>query len=400
MKDKHIAVYLTGGIACYKAVYLVRALVKAGAKVRVAMTAAAQRMVTPLTLATLSQHEVYTDFEMKQETDFVAHISLADWTDYAIVIPATANVLAKMANGIADDFVSTALLATAAPKFVVPAMNDKMWENPATKRNLACLKQDGIEILEPAYGFLAEGYDGKGRMPEPSEIFTWFEQKINLKHDLTGKRILISAGPTSEAIDPVRCITNVSSGKMGYALAKVAQKRGAQVTLVSGPTALSAPPKIELIKVQTAAQMQQALQANYPTADVMIMAAAVADYRVAKQAENKIKKTSDEWLLKLIKNPDILKQLGQQKQHQFLIGFAAETQDVINNGQKKLTNKNLDLLVANDVSRKDIGFNVDDNQVTLLSLKKAPKTLPKASKEQIADWIYDEYLEMVAERGE
>lgn len=400
MKDKHIAVYITGGIACYKAAYLVRALIKAGAKVRVAMTQAAQKMVTPLTFATLSQHEVYTDFEMKNELDFVAHISLADWTDYALVVPATANTIAKIAGGIADDFVSTALLATSVPKFIVPAMNDKMWNNPATQRNLAQLQADGIEVLEPAYGFLAEGYDGKGRMPEPEVIFNWFEQKINTSKDLADQHILISAGSTSEPIDPVRCITNISSGKMGYALAKIAAQRGAQVTLVSGPTNLDVPVDVKLIRANTAKQMQVAMQNNFVQADLVIMAAAVADYRVAKPATQKIKKNQNEWLLKLVKNPDILSELGQQKQKQFLVGFAAETQDVIANGQKKLAKKNLDLLVANDVSRSDIGFNAEDNQVTLLRADGTKKKLPKANKAQVANWIYDEYLSMQVKRGE
>lgn len=400
VENKNVAIYLTGGIACYKAVNVVREFVKAKANVKVAMTASAQKMITPLTLAALSQNPVYTDFEMPGQTDFVPHISLADWSDLAVVVPASANIIAKMANGLADDFVSTALLATAAPKFVIPAMNDKMLSNPATSRNIAVLKDDGVKIMEPAYGFLAEGYDGKGRMPQPEEIFSWISQQMAVKQDLKGLKVVVSAAGTIEKIDPVRYLTNFSSGKMGYALAEVAKRRGAKVVLVSGPSNLQVPVGIKYHAIKNTTQMQNIMQAEFVDADIAIMAAAVSDYRVKEPATEKIKKDTPTLTLELVKNPDILKELGQQKKSQFLVGFAAETQDVLANGGKKLIAKNLDMLVANDVARTDIGFGTKDNEVTLLTPKRQPKPLPKASKRQIAEWIFDEIIALRQERGE
>ena len=398
MENKKIAVYLTGGIACYKAVNVIRELIKQKAKVKVAMTKSAQKMITPLTLAALSQNPVYTDFEMPSQNDLVPHISLADWSDLALVIPASANIIAKMANGIADDFVSTALLATNSPKFVIPAMNDKMLSNPATVRNLKTLKADGIKIMEPAYGFLAEGYAGKGRMPEPKDIILWLNQQLISKNDFCNKKVVVSAAGTIEKIDPVRYLTNFSSGKMGYALAKEASKRGAKVVLVSGPSNLAKPDNVTFRQVKTTKQMQQAVEEEFITADIVIMAAAVADYRVKKQTDQKIKKQTEVLTLELVKNPDILKELGQKKQQQILVGFAAETQDVLANGQKKVQAKNLDMLVANDVSRKDIGFGTKENEVTLLFPNKAPKPLAKADKNQVAAWILDEITNLAQKR--
>lgn len=395
MKEKHVAIYVSGGIAAYKAAILARLFVKQGAKVKVAMTKAAQAFVTPLTFKGLTHQEVYTD--LFENDSPVPHIELADWTDLAVVVPATANVIAKMANGIADDFVTTALLATAAPKYVVPAMNDKMWSDPATKRNIARLQDDGVAILEPVTGLLAEGYTGKGRMPDPEAIYAWIAEVENIEQDLKGKKVLISAGGTREAIDPVRYIANRSSGKMGYALAKRALVRGAEVILVTGPTKLTPPVGVTTYEVQTTAELEKAMLTHYADQDIVIMAAAVADYRVKTVAEQKIKKNAETWQLELVKNPDILKRLGELKRDQILVGFAAETTDLLHHATKKLQQKNADLLVANDVSRKDIGFGADDNEAWLLTSKNSPKATGKLKKTQLADLILSFALQL---RGE
>lgn len=389
MSKKHIAVYITGGIAVYKAAQVVRSFIKAGFEVKVAMTSAAQKFVTAQTFEVLSTHHVYTD-HVPTDQEFVPHIALADWTDIAVVVPATANILAKMANGLADDFVSTAILATRAPKFVIPAMNENMWQQVSTQRNVHTLKDDGVSVMFPATGFLAEGYSGRGRMPEPEEIFQWISEKITVKQDLAGVNLLISAGPTVEEIDPVRYLTNHSSGKMGYALAQKAADRGANVTLVSGPTQLSKPSGVAVIDIISAKELQQKVKEKFEQNDVVIMAAAVSDFHVKQIAKQKIKKNGQSMHLDLVANPDILADLGRIKTHQKLVGFAAETQNLIENGNKKLVKKNLDMLVLNDVSRKDIGFNAADNEVRLLRPKKEPKLIAKTSKDKIADEILDE----------
>lgn len=394
MEQKRIAVYITGGIATYKAVSLVRLLIKNGMLVRVAMTKGAQKFVTPLTFATLTKHDVYTDVFNVNDNEFVPHIALADWSDIALVVPATANIVAKMTHGIADDIVSTALLATDTPKFVVPAMNEKMLLNKATIRNLKQLVADGVHILEPATGFLAEGYSGKGRMPEPEEIYEWLQASFKIQQDFLNKNIVITAGGTQENLDPVRYLTNRSSGKMGYALAKVAQKRGANVTLISGVTKLSPPVGIEVKKVITTADMATTVKIAFEKADIMIMAAAVSDYRVANPAKQKVKKDNDHWLVDLVKNEDILKSLGKLKEKQILVGFAAETENLIANASKKMLAKNLDLLVANDVSRNDIGFGTDENEVTLLQPNQDAIQLKRANKDKIADKILDTILKI------
>lgn len=390
VSKKHIAVYITGGIAVYKAAQLVRSFIKAGFEVKVAMTSAAQKFVTAQTFEVLSTHHVYTDHVPTEDQEFVPHIALADWTDIAVVVPATANIIAKMANGLADDFVSTAILATRAPKFVIPAMNENMWQQVSTQRNVHTLKDDGVSVMFPATGFLAEGYSGRGRMPEPEEIFQWISEKITVKQDLAGVNLLISAGPTVEEIDPVRYLTNHSSGKMGYALAQKAADRGANVTLVSGPTQLSKPSGVAVIDIISAKELQQKVKEKFEQNDVVIMAAAVSDFHVKQIAKQKIKKNGQSMHLDLVANPDILADLGHIKTHQKLVGFAAETQNLIENGNKKLVKKNLDMLVLNDVSRKDIGFNAADNEVRLLRPKKEPKLIAKTSKDKIADEILDE----------
>ncbi|MGK4058213.1 bifunctional phosphopantothenoylcysteine decarboxylase/phosphopantothenate--cysteine ligase CoaBC [Loigolactobacillus coryniformis] len=390
LAGKHVALYVSGGIAAYKAAYLVRELVRQGAEVRVVETAGAQAFVTPLTFQTLSKHTVYTDRFAQLAPDEVAHIELADWTEIALVAPATADLIAKMAQGLADDFASTALLATTVPKFVAPAMNVHMWENPATQRNVATLKADGVEIIEPATGFLAEGYSGKGRFPEPTAIVAAVTAKLLAQATdlpLHGQSVLVTAGGTRERLDPVRYLTNDSSGKMGYALATAARDLGAQVTLISAPTMLTVPAGVAYVGVDSAEAMRSALLARYQTAQMVIMAAAVADFRPVTVADNKIKKTTADYTLTLTKNPDILAELGQQKQQQFLIGFAAETQHLLTYAQKKLASKRVDMIVANDVSSAHAGFNHDTNEVTILQPNVEPQTLPLASKQVIAQQI-------------
>lgn len=392
LKNKRVALYITGGIAAYKGAYVARSLMKAGAKVRVAMTRAAQEFVTPLTFKALTHNEVLTELFTDEKTA-VPHIELADWSELALVVPTTADLMAKLAHGIADDLVSTALLATAAPIYLVPAMNEKMWEASATQRNYRQLCTDGVKILMPKDGYLAEGYTGKGRMPEPEEIMAWLATELTSNADLKGKRVLVSAGGTLEPIDPVRYIANRSSGKMGHALANAANARGAQVILVTTKSDLPVPRGIQVEKVVTAAEMEAVLLKHFPTADITIMAAAVADYRVAQISSQKIKKKNETWELKLLKNPDILKHLGQIKRaDQYLVGFAAETDELLKNATDKLLAKNVDLLVANDVSRSDIGFGADENQVLLLRPQKEVKTTPKVTKERLAHKILDEVL--------
>ncbi|MFD0896234.1 bifunctional phosphopantothenoylcysteine decarboxylase/phosphopantothenate--cysteine ligase CoaBC [Loigolactobacillus binensis] len=402
LAGKHVALYVSGGIAAYKAAYLVRDLIRQGAQVRVVETTGAQAFVTPLTFQTLSKHAVYTDRFAQLAPDEVAHIELADWTEIALVAPATADLIAKMAHGIADDFASTALLATTAVKFVAPAMNVHMWENPATQRNVTTLKGDGVHIIEPDTGFLAEGYSGKGRFPEPEQIVALLRAKL-LAQDtdllLHGQQVLVTAGGTRERLDPVRYLTNDSSGKMGYALAQAAQNLGAQVTLISAPTALPVPVGVTYVGVDSAAAMRAALLQRYATAQLVIMAAAVADFRPATVADNKIKKTTADYTLALTKNPDILAELGQQKQQQFLIGFAAETQHLLANAQQKLVTKKVDMIVANDVSQAQVGFDHDTNAVTVLQPQQAPQQLPLASKQVIAQQILQLAIKAQAARA-
>ena len=390
LKGKKIAVYVTGGIAVYKVSDLVRRLIKAGATVKVAMTKSATEFVTPLTFQILSKHHVYTDTFDEREGDKVSHIHLADWSDLAVVAPATANSLAKMANGLADDFVSTALLATTAPVFIVPAMNQHMLENPATVRNIQTLEDDGRFVMEPDTGFLAEGYNGKGRFPETEKIVETIQEFLLNKEPnlpLKNKKVVITAGGTKERIDPVRYITNDSSGKMGYSLAIAARNLGADVCLISASKTLQTPYGVSLIPVETAQQMHQAVDAEFDTASIVIMSAAVSDYRPEQALNEKIKKNEQEMILKLVKNKDILATLGSQKKHQFLIGFAAETTNVEEYAKGKLVKKKADMIVANDVSKPHAGFNKDTNEVTIFMVDEEPVELSVNSKQAIAEEI-------------
>ncbi|WP_455049508.1 bifunctional phosphopantothenoylcysteine decarboxylase/phosphopantothenate--cysteine ligase CoaBC [Granulicatella adiacens] len=398
-KGKNVTVFVTGGIAAFKAAALVRLFVKEGAKVSVAMTKSACEFITPLTFQVLTKNKVYLDTFDEDEANKVQHIHLADQTDVAIVVPATANTIAKMANGIADNFVTSTLLATTAPIYVVPAMNEHMWENPATVRNVKQLVEDGKSVIEPATGFLAEGYNGKGRLPEPEEIFeqvTFFESRREYKSPLEGKTILITAGGTKERIDPVRYISNDSSGKMGYALAKAASVLGAKVQLVSTTKQLKVPYGVQVTYVESALEMHDAVTQLFPKTDIAVMVAAVSDYYVANRSNQKIKKQQNEsgLMLELLENPDILKKLGHSKREgQVVIGFAAETTNVLEYAKAKLEKKKADVIIANDVSNSRIGFNSDHHQVTLLTKDGHIVNLPENSKEELALNIWESLLE-------
>ena len=386
LKGKHIVVGVTAGIAAYKAVDLVSRLYKAGAEVKVVMTRNATKFVSPLVFGEISKHKVAVEmFENVQDWN-VEHIAYATWADAYVVAPATANMLAKMAHGVADDMLSTQLLATTAPVFVCPAMNSNMYAHPTVQENLSTLRGRGVHVLEPDSGLLACGIEGKGRLPDPQKIMDWVDFHLGKTELLEGKTVIVSAGGTQEAIDPVRYITNRSSGKMGYAVALKAAQAGAKTILVSAPTDLAVPIGVERIIVRSAMEMKEAIDSHYDSADAVIMAAAVADYRVAEVADNKIKK-QETMTLELVKNPDILASLGDRKTHQKLIGFAAETQDVITYGKEKVRKKNLDMLVANDVSKSNAGFDVDTNEVTFIYPGDQIVNLPNMSKLDVAERI-------------
>ncbi|WP_278554113.1 bifunctional phosphopantothenoylcysteine decarboxylase/phosphopantothenate--cysteine ligase CoaBC [Companilactobacillus farciminis] len=394
LKDKNITVYVSGGIAAYKTLNVVRALIKQKANVQVVMTKESQEFVTPLTFATLSQRPVITDNFTAQTSndDFIPHIKLALWTDLAIVVPATANIIGKMANGIADDIASTSLLATKAPKLVFPAMNTDMLENPAVQRNLQFLQANNVKVIQPATGFLAEGMTGKGRLPELDQIMTSIEEFF-IEPKLKGKKVIVTAGGTKEAIDPVRYIGNRSSGKMGIAMAQVARDLGADVTLITSvKTELSGVNKIE---IQTADELMTALKQEFSQSDVLVMAAAVADFKPMTVADQKIKKNPNEdiFTIKLTKNPDILKTIAATKTNQFVVGFAAETQNLLDNAEKKLNSKNADVILANNVAQAGAGFGVDTNKMTLLQKNHTPETWPLMSKIDVAKKFWDFYLQ-------
>ena len=393
-RKMRITVYLTGGIAAYKAVEVIRQLQKQHHEVKVVMTKNAQKFVTTNLLAALTKEPVLDDLWTKDVESSVPHVALARWTELAVIVPATANFMAKIANGLADDAASTTLLATNAPKLIVPAMNDQMWLNPATQRNLTILKKDGFKIMEPTIGLLAEGYVAKGRMPEPDQIVAWVENQIHQDRPLKGKKIIISAGGTIESIDPVRFIGNRSSGKMGIAIAEAARDAGAEVTLVYGNVSVALPEGINLIKAESAQVMYEAIKKQFASSDALIMAAAVADWRVEKVANKKMKKQpgQQKLQLELVRNIDILQTIGQIKRaDQLLIGFAAETNDLLENAQTKLAQKGADYIVANDVSQ-DV-FGADQDQVVILSKNKEPEFWPRMTKQEVANKIIDELLE-------
>lgn len=388
-----IGIFVMGGIAAYKVPELVRQLIKKGAQVRVAMTASAQEFVTPLTLQTLTKQSVLVDTFHEETPSEVQHIAMADWCDIAIVVPATANGIAKLAHGLADDVVTTTLLAVTAPKLVVPAMNVHMYENPATQRNLMQLKDDGMWVMEPEVGFLAEGYQGKGRLPELSRIVAMAENIVAMnryEQVLVGKTVVITAGGTKERLDPVRYISNDSSGKMGYAMARAASQLGARVQLISTVPNLPVLEGVEVLYVSSALEMQEAVFQQLPQADYVVMAAAVSDYRVAQVSKQKLKKQVDKsgLTLELVENPDVLATLVQKRTTQTIIGFAAETENVLAYAQAKLMRKGCDWLCANDVSQEGLGFNSEHNQITLLAKDGRQIPLEVASKEVLARQIW------------
>jgi phosphopantothenoylcysteine decarboxylase / phosphopantothenate---cysteine ligase len=398
LEGKTVVIGLSGGIACYKAAELVRALVRGGATVRTMMTAAAQEFITPLTMQTLSGHPVATNtFDLTQESQ-IGHIQLADSADVIVIAPATANVVGKIANGIGDDLLTTVLLATRAPVVLAPAMNVNMYENPIVQGNLSRLRAGGFRIVEPGEGFLACGWEGKGRLADLDVVLAEIERALS-PQDLRGERVLVTAGPNREPIDPVRFISNRSTGKMGFALAAAAWKRGAEVILVAGPTALATPHGVQRHDTTTAEEMRRAVAAEFARASILFMAAAVADYRPARPAPEKVKKGSGRLTLELDRTVDILAELAPRKGEQFVVGFAAETEQVIANAERKLEEKHLDLIVANDVAGSQTGFEVDTNAVTMIERSGHHEAVPLMSKDAVADRIIDHVLALKGQPG-
>ena len=386
LAGRELILGVTGSIAAYKAVYLLRELTRLGAGVTVCLTEHARAFVGPLTFRTLSGRPVLTDLFDPQSPDAVEHVALAERAHAVLVAPATANLLAKAAHGIADDFLTTLLLAARGPVVIAPTMDGGMWEHPAVRANVATLRARGVTVLEPDAGALASGLSGRGRFPEVDAVIEALERALVPARDLAGDRVLVTAGPTREPIDPVRYISNRSSGKMGYGLAAAALRRGAEVTLISGPTALTPPPGAVFVPVQTAEEMREAVLQHLPPATVVIKAAAVADYRAKQAAAAKIKGKRD-LTLELTPNPDILAEVAARRTGAFVVGFAAETHDVAAHARAKLEGKGIDLLVANDVSQRGIGFDAEENEVLLLDRWGGTRALPRMPKAEVADAI-------------
>jgi phosphopantothenoylcysteine decarboxylase / phosphopantothenate---cysteine ligase len=396
-----IALGVGGGIGAYKAVEVARGLQKGGHEVIAVMTRNARRFVGPLTFEAITRHKVLVDQFAPGANADIEHISIASSIDLLIVAPATASIIGKFANGLADDFLSSLYLATKAPVLLAPAMNTHMLEHAAVQRNLDQLAAHGVRFADPGAGYLACGWMGKGRLAEPSEIVAAAEQILAPQGPLRGARVLVTAGPTRESLDPVRYVGNRSSGKMGYALAMAAKSRGAAVILISGPTALKPPPGVEMIHVTTAAEMHEAVAARASASEVVIMAAAVADYAPSRVASEKIHKHQDSMTLTLVRTPDILAELGRLRAGQdrpLLVGFAAETTDVLGGARKKLKDKKADLIVANDVSRADAGFETDTNEVTLVAAD-FEEAIPLQSKAAVANRVLDRVEAMLSARA-
>ena len=395
LTGKCVVVGVTGGIAAYKACEVVSRLKKLNADVRVIMTRNATEFVQPLTFQSLSHNPVSVDTFANIQTWEIEHIALAQRADLFIIAPATANIIGKLACGIADDMLSTTVMATRAPVLIAPAMNTAMLENPATQQNIRTLKSRGMRMIAPGVGMLACGTSGAARMSEPEQIVAAAVEALRPREDFAGLAVVVTAGPTAEPLDPVRFITNRSSGKMGYALAAAARARGADVTLISGPTALDAPAGVNVVHIRTTQELYDAVMAN-AGADVVIQAAAPADYRAREVSPTKIKRTGETLMVELVPNPDIAAALGERKRAgQTLVGFAAETNDVVANAQGKLRRKSLDLIVANDVTRAGAGFDVDTNIITLIDAESTCE-LPLMTKREAADRILDRVLELRA----
>ena len=396
LEGKHIILGVTGGIAAYKSPLLVRDLVRAGATVQVVMTASAAHFVTPLTFATLSRREVVLEMFPPPDqpaTQWTKHIELALWGDAMVIAPATANTIAKIVCGMADNFLTSLVLALRCPLLVAPSMDADMYRNPVTVQNLARLRERGVTVIEPESGELASGLIGPGRLPEPPAIIEQIKHLLaSLRTDLAGKHILVTAGPTYEPIDPVRFLGNRSSGKMGFAIAAAAARRGASVTLVSGPVQLAAPAGVRRIDVTTAREMYDTVLKEFDATDVLIMAAAVADFTPAAVATTKIKRDKvhgDSWDIACVKNPDILRAASERKKHQMMVGFALETDDELAHARRKLTEKRLDLVVMNNPNVDGAAFGADTNVVTLLAADGTTEELPRKAKAEVANDILD-----------
>ncbi len=395
LADKTIVLGITGSIAAYKAADIASKLTQAGAKVEVVMTESATRFIAPLTLRSITGRPVVTDmFELASEFS-IEHIALSEAADVVVIAPATASVIAKLAVGISDDMVTLTVLATTAPIILAPAMNVDMFENPITQDNLAKLKARGFTIVDPEYGRLASGKIGLGRLADIDKIIGTIKQVLGRSGDLAGKRMVVTAGGTREPIDPVRHIGNRSSGKMGYAMAEAARDRGAKVTLITAPTSLPEPVGMEVVHVETAAQMKEAVARAVAQADALIMAAAVADYQPKDVAKAKIKKKSPHLTLELVRTLDILTEV---KGDFLKVGFAAESQDIVENARQKLEKKHLDLIIANDITDADSGFGVDTNKVTLIDRDGKVESLPLLTKREVADKILDKVVGMLGKR--
>ncbi len=396
-----ITLGVTGGVAAYKAAELVRRLQQEGFSVEVVMTRAACEFIRPLSFAALTGKKVITGLfaESGGEANLesaIEHIAVAQRTDLLLVAPATADILAKFSRGISDDFLSTLYLATTAPVVVAPAMNVNMWNHPATQENLKRLQQRGVQVVSPDEGYLACGMIGAGRLAGQDAIVATVREVLRVRRDLAGQTVLLTAGPTQEALDPVRFLTNRSSGRMGYAVAEAAAQRGAKVILISGPTVLETPEGVTRLDVRTASEMLRAVEENVAEATIAIFAAAVADYRPAEAAIHKMKKTGAEITLRLEPNPDILATIARKKVHRLIVGFAAETNNVAENARKKLKEKNADLIVANDVTAEGAGFDVDTNVVSLFARDGRDLPLPKMTKREVAHRILDEVVRLSA----
>lgn len=397
LQGKTVVLGVTGGIAAYKMPNLASALVKLGCNVQVLMTQNATQFITAVTFETLTGNKALVDTFDRNFSFQVEHIAVADQADLVMIAPATANVIAKLAHGLADDMLTTTVLACNCPKIVVPAMNTKMYENPVTQDNLDILRRYGWEVVEPASGYLACGAVGKGKLPEPEVLLQVILHDLAHEKDMVGKKVLVTAGPTQEALDPVRYLTNHSSGKMGYAIAQAAARRGAQVTLVSGPVALKRLPYVETVDVVSAQEMFEAVAARAAEQDILIKAAAVADYRPMMVAEDKMKKSDDALSIPLERTQDILGWLGQHRRPgQFLCGFSMETQNMVENSRKKLEKKQVDMIAANNLKVEGAGFGVDTNLLTLIT-KDGLDELPLVSKEAAADLLLDRILKRMEE---
>lgn len=398
LKGKTVLLGVTGGIAAYKAAALASALVKQHAAVEVVMTHNATQFITPLTFEQLTGRKTIVDTFDRNFVHQVEHIALADRTDLVIIAPATANVCAKLAHGLADDMLTTTALACRCPKLIAPAMNTNMYENPVTQDNLAALRHYGWEVIEPASGRLACGATGKGKLPEPEELLQYILKHLAFPKDLAGKKVMVTAGPTQESIDPVRYLTNHSTGKMGYALARMAMLRGADVTLISGPTAIAPPPFVTVVPVTSAQDMFEAVVAHFDESDFVFKAAAVADYTPAEYSDQKVKKKDGDLSIPLKHTQDILSYLGQRKRAgQIVCGFSMETQDMVKNSREKLQKKHLDMICANNLKVAGAGFGVDTNIITIIT-KSDTLELPILSKEAAANVILDQALRMAENR--